>query len=62
MDMMMIYAGIGGLIVGFVVGMLVMRNNYKHFRFNESDFRDLILDARLNAEQKLLRIRNRLGV
>jgi hypothetical protein len=44
------------------VGALVMRNNYTHFRKDESEFRALLKDKKLTAEQKILRIRNRLSL
>lgn len=49
-------------VVGGVFGALVMRNNYKHFTKTEGDVRQLILNKALSAEQKLLHIRNKLGV
>ena len=55
-------AFVAGLVVGFVVGALVMRNNYTHFRKDESEFRALLKDKKLTAEQKILRIRNRLSL
>jgi hypothetical protein len=53
---------IGAVALGFVGGALVMRNNYKHFKIGEADVKRLILDAKMTAEQKLLHIRNKLGV
>jgi len=53
---------LSSLVVGFVVGALVMRNNYRHFKKDESEFKALLRDKKLTAEQKILRIRNRLSL
>lgn len=53
---------VGGLVIGFVVGALVMRNNYKHFMTEEKKYKDLILNSKLSAEQKVVHIRNLLKV
>ena len=54
--------GVIGIIAGFVAGILIMRNNYKHFSRDEETIKKFILDKRLNAEQTVLKIRNILNV
>ena len=53
---------LGGLMVGFVLGGLVMRNNYKGLRGFEQEFKDLVLDAKVTNDQLVMRIRNRLQI
>jgi len=53
---------IAALVAGFVTGMLVMKNNYKRFSGNEDQFRKIILDPSLKAEQKVLHIRNKINI
>jgi hypothetical protein len=64
MEQFVMYCVVGliSCMVGFVVGGLVMRNNYKRFVIKELEFKDLIMDSKLSAEQKILHIRNRIGV
>lgn len=52
----------GALVAGFAVGMLVMRNNYKHFKRDEEELRKLIIDPRVSASAIVLKLRNKLGV
>lgn len=61
MLMTLLYIGVA-LVVGFILGALVMRNNYKHYMNDEAKMRAMILNSSLSAEQKLLHIRNKLGV
>lgn len=53
---------LGGLLIGFVLGGLVMRNNYKGLRSFEQEFKDLVLDAKVTNDQLVMRIRNRLQI
>jgi hypothetical protein len=53
---------LAGLVFGAVLGGLIIRNNVKHFSKDAAAFKKVIADARLTAEQKILRIRNKLGV
>jgi len=50
------------LVVGFVAGALVIRNNYKGMRAREDELRKLILDSNVTNNQVVLKIRNRLGI
>lgn len=54
--------GFGCLVAGAIIGGLIVRNNYKRFFKTETEVRDFILDSKLTAEQKILRIRQRFGV
>lgn len=50
------------LVVGFVAGALVIRNNYKGMRAREDELRKLILDSNVTNNQVVLKIRNRLKI
>lgn len=58
------YVVVGGacFCAGAIVGGLIVRNNYKLFVRREIDLKDLIMDATTTAPQKILHMRNRLGV
>jgi uncharacterized membrane-anchored protein YhcB (DUF1043 family) len=64
MEQILWYAGglVACLVVGFVIGVLFMRNNYKGLRAYEQEFKDLVLDAKVSNDQLVTRIRNRLKV
>jgi len=64
MEQILWYAGcvVAGLVVGFVAGALVIRNNYKGMRTREDELKRLILDNTVTNNQVVLRIRNRLGI
>lgn len=49
-------------VAGFVCGVLVLRNNYKHLRAVEDLFKNLNIDPKVSAEQIIQRIRDRLGL
>lgn len=55
--MVMVAAGLG-----VVLGLLIMRANYKHFRDHEEEMRKMILDAGTSAEQIVMRLRNKIKV
>jgi hypothetical protein len=48
--------------LGVVLGLLIMRANYKHFRDHEEEMRKMILDAGTSAEQIVMRLRNKIKV
>lgn len=52
-----VVVSLGALCVGAIVGGLIVRNNYKHFKSAEKEVQDFVLDTKLSAEQKLVRIR-----
>ena len=51
-----------GVISGFFLGLLVMRNNYKHFRENEDEIRQIIAEKGDGITVKFLKIRNKLDI
>lgn len=53
---------IGGFVLGAVVGALVTHNNYKHFKTTERAIKDVILFNGYTANQKILHVRNKLGI
>jgi hypothetical protein len=48
--------------LGIIVGALLMRKNYKHFRDHEAEMKSMILDKATSAEQVVMRLRNRIKI
>ena len=51
-----------GVIGGFFLGLLVMRNNYKHFKVREDEIRQIIAEKGDGVTVKFLKIRNKLDI
>ena len=60
--MIQIACFIAGLLIGAISGALIMKNNYKHFRVQESEISDLIIGGTESAEKIVMRLRNRMKV